>query len=316
MLVNILLGAAGLLLTNLLAALAATRILLPMLIRLALQQHAPLGMLVVLGLIALRVWIGVAIGACFAWQRQTASLAELPVATALFLCVTLVLAVAGGVHASAAMIGLAALLEAVTVLAFWLPLAIRAWRDRRFGPLPFAACAIGLATVLAVCLMSRISNNVAVLAPLRPNPNLPGFGDQAAAAGSLANATLANGTLVEDPSKRANRAAVIRAADRMRGNACDPRAYFELRHALLVFLNNHVEQWYRTPTETIAVQGHAINAARQLDEPALTVFRQAAAAGIIHLEELPEGVRRELSFGHITQANPASAEVASLICAR
>jgi hypothetical protein len=43
---------------------------------------------------------------------------------------------------------------------------------------------------------------------------------------------------------------------------------------------------------------------------------RSRVAGIIRFGELSEGVRRELSFGHIGPANPGSPEVVALTCAR
>jgi hypothetical protein len=109
---------------------------------------------------------------------------------------------------------------------------------------------------------------------------------------------------------------VLTAAVQLCSDPRDSQAWFELRRTLLVFLNSNVQGWHHPLAETITVDGSGLDASKHLDAPALHVFRQALAAQIIRLDELPEAVRRELAFRHIAQVGPGSAATGAWTCVR
>ncbi|HUB16956.1 MAG TPA: hypothetical protein VMB34_33785 [Acetobacteraceae bacterium] len=319
MLINILLGTIGMIVANVVGSFAATQVLMSRPVLAALMQHPGLGPIVFLGPAALLICAALLAGGLFTRLNRSLSVVEPAVGTVLYLGLQAGLVLASGNRPGTPALVMGVAFAACDILAFWLPSALHAWKAGSLGAAPVAMQGSGLLGALATCLLlplimgpALLTTGAAALEPLRPAPMMPRFGDAEHITRALAAGTPAQ----EDPDRHANRAAVMVAADRLRGDPCDSAAYYELRRALLVFLNSNVDQWYRKRPEPISLDGRLVNASHELDAPATEVFRQAFAAQIVHFNDLPADIRNALPQLRTAPPDQRRAAASGFVCTR
>ena len=308
--VNVILGILTLFITNVLTGLFGQAVLPALLIHVALTRNGPplwiVNLLGSLGLDTVTIAAVCGTGFLFAHARPGLTFRQGIVIAALFLGLPLLLLLRPDSPFGAGMIFQAMPFRLVTVLAFFFPAAIGALRRGEISQLTLRTHMGAMAGLLALSLFVATGGPVH-FEPLRPEPGLPRFGEAAAATRALSQGDLP----LEESRKHERRAAVRRAAEQVRATPCDAGARDALRAALVELLNNHIPAWYAPPSETMYAGGGAVNATRQLDAPALAVYRDALAAGIIQPDALSERAQRELRFTHLGAADPKSGLVCS-----